>query len=824
VDTEPNTSRLLPFMKTKTALQWWLIVAASLMAAANVVSAASQAIYTDSWKDAGTNESASTIGSFSIGFSVPVDGVDLSEIDSNSQFFLYINSVEIASNTLGNAANYAAGNTSATFPITEQDSAGNEITNGSVTVNWTAATITVSGSATNDLLDEGANFAYNGQIFSPKSTRFSFEYYEVSLTLDASDNGGGTFNYDNPYVQVIGHNSGTDHKLPDDSGTNYFETGSERGVISVPELTINSPALDSKVYDADPVVNLIGTANDDVGLSSIQCYVNGDTTNPISIDQSYDLPTNEIAWTAEVDLSQFGQVGSNVISVIAQDLGGNQTTMSRTFLWIETNAAVVTVNPPGAGIVKGVKNGQVLQVNNGYAVTATSTNKNLIFWEWTDGSGDVLSSNASFEYFDEIGTLTNSAFPTLIANFVPSPFTNADLVGTYTGLFYDTSNGVAVSDAGYITVTVTEAGNFSGKLYLATTTSPFALSGQLAAAADGSNATAELRFKVSKSEYLEVKLLVATDPVLTNAGAATLGGFVNAFSDQTETNLIDSAVIQGELSRDNTNIVPGIYNMALSPVSGDPATGPGGYSYGSATVDKKGAVAIVLHLADGTSPAMTFSSSLAQDGTSPFYTSLYGGKGVILGWVQFPLAGISFQETVNWVKLPLADKYYTNGFASAPTISVALYIPPKVETNNHLYLGEYFIVDESYSGLSLPNETDTFVAFDLAKNTFSIATNTNKVTITLTPATGLLTGSFVDPAGSKASFTYHGLFLLNEFGLGFYVSTNKETGPIFLGIPLPPPPVVESGGTTIHNLPTPGPPEPPPMQTIPVAGPLPPPL
>ena len=173
---------------------------------------------------------------------------------------------------------------------------------------------------------------------------------------------------------------------------------------------------------------------------------------------------------------------------------------------------MVTVNPPGAGTVKGIKNGQVLQVNNGYNVTAAPANKAWIFSQWTDGSGDVLSSNATFEYFDDNGTWTNSSPPTLVGNFVPNPFTNAGLAGTYTGLFYDTNNGAEPSDAGYITVTVAETGSFSGKLYLATAASPFALSGQLAEAADGSNAVAELQVKVSKSEYLALNLSIATVP------------------------------------------------------------------------------------------------------------------------------------------------------------------------------------------------------------------------------------------------------------------------------------------------------------------------
>jgi hypothetical protein len=830
----PNTSWSFPYMKTNTTLLRWLLVAAGLLAACNIVSAATYlTIFTDSWKDAGTNESASTTGSFTINLSVPLGGVDLSEADSNSLFSLSIgideDTMQIISTNLGNAQFYSPGQTSATLALTALDGEGNEITNGSVTVSWTATNITVAGSTTGDLLGQGANFAYNSQYGSAKSSRFSIEYYEVILTLDASDNGGGTFTYDNPYVQVIGHNAQTTIKPADGSGTYYLETGSLIGadILTPPKLTISSPALNFKVYDANPVVDLIGNASDSLGITNIQCYVNGDTTTPVSIDQSYEFPTNQVSWTAEVDLSQFGQVGTNVISVVAQDVAGNQTVVSRAFLWIETNAAVITVNPTGAGAVKGIKNGQVLQVNNGYVVTATPANKNWIFSEWTDGSGDVLSSNATFEYFDLNGTWTNSSPPTLVANFVANPFNASGMAGTYTGLFdgglyyyYDLATDPR--DSGYITVTVTEAGNYSGKLYVAASATPCTLSGQFSVTPDGSMAMAESVVKVGKSELLDVNLMVGTGGDLT---VGTLQGTVSALYDPYQ---IDYAGIQGELLLSPSYVTPGHYNVYITPASTDPAAGPGGYSYGTATVGKNGEVGVVLHLADGASPAITFSSFVAQDGSCPLYASLYGGKGVILGWLEFQLApddpNLTLQGAVNWVKLPVEDKYYTNGFASAPNIYVELYLPPKVGTNNYGWPGEYFVIDQGFFGSSLPDETDVALTFDSAKNTFSVTNNTNKVAIALTPGTGLLTGSFVDPTDSKTAYSYVGVDI-DGYGYGFYMGTNKETGPIFIGIPefLPAITVLESGVTASHNFSGAVPPEPPSLQFTPASEPPPPP-
>ena len=83
--------------------------------------------------------------------------------------------------------------------------------------------------------------------------------------------------------------------------------------------------------------------------------------------------------------------------------------------------------------------------------------------------------------------------------------------------------------------------------------------------------------------------------------------------------------------------------------------------------------------------------------------------------------------------------------------------------------------------MSLPDETDVAVTFNPAKNTF---TDTSKVTITLTPSTGALTGSFY-PTGGKTSLKFNGV----EFGgaaYGFYTAADKETGPVWLGDPTDP--------------------------------------
>jgi hypothetical protein len=350
-------------------------------------------------------------------------------------------------------------------------------------------------------------------------------------------------------------------------------------------------------------------------------------------------------------------------------------------------------------------------------------------------------------------------------------------VGTYAGLFFNAS-GMKVINSGSISMKVTGAGGYTGQLYIAPASSPFGFSGQLAMSPNDLTAEAAFKIKVSGTEYLDVSVEVTN---ILDPDGAMLGGSVAAYSDPTETNLLDIANIQGKLCLNNTNVVPGPYNVSIPGHSSDPSYAPGGYSFGTATVSStlKGAVTLVLNLADGTSGAVSCSSFMARDGTCPFYHSLYGGKGVILGWLQFATNGSGAVQGFNstWLKEPLADKYYTKGFTldESGSPSGALYHPPKAGTNLFGTNALTFVVDPGFSDLSLPDETNFAVTFNPAKNTF---TDTNKVTLTLTPSTGALSGSFY-PEGGKTPLPFRGQ-VVGGVAYGFYADTNYQTGPVWL--------------------------------------------
>jgi hypothetical protein len=735
--------------------------------------------FTDSWKDTATTDyQAGTTGSGKLAISLPWVGVPaitssnviVSDIDSNSLFSISIgavgNPLPIVPGPFSAALKFTTNKNggSALFPILLTNGQGDMVSNGNLTVSWTATNIAVTAACDVDFAGEEAYLTNNSD--GMPGTQSLSGISEITLVL--GDNNGGLFTYDNTNVPLTGKNTQTIYTNGD--GTTFLmESGSMTGAadFTPPKVAITSPKAGFAVYNANSIITLEGTASDNVSVASIQYYLNGDTANPVEID-SDELPTNSLAWTNEVDFSQPpGHLGTNVVTVFAVDTSGNvSSNVSRTFLWISNNAATVSVNPPGAGTVKGITNGQTLQVGSGHNVTATPANKTWIFSQWTDGAGDVLSSSQTYDYIDTNGTLT--------ANFVNNPFTNATLAGSYAGLFFDAS-GVEPIDAGSISLKVTGTGGYSGQIYIAPTNMLFSFSGQLAMSPDDSTAGADFTLKVSKTEYLDVNLEITN---LSDPDAAMLGGSVAAYSDSTETNLLDTANIQGKLCLNNTNVVPGLYNVDI-PGSPDPSQAPGGYSFGTATVSSttKGAVSLVLDLADGTSAAVSSSSSMALDGTCPFYDSLYGGKGAILGWLQFATNGSgAVQDSSSWwVKEPVADKYYTNGFRiqEEGSPSGARYLPAKAGTNLFGATALTFVVDGGFTNLTLPNETDFAVTYNPAKNTF---TDTSKVTVALTNSTGRLSGSFY-PTNATTPLSFRGL-MVGGVGVGFYADTNYQTGPV----------------------------------------------
>jgi len=764
-------------MKIKTFLVRSFTVAAGLCAASNLVNAAPKATFTDSWKDTAvqavdpdtgdTNYVVKTTGSLS--FSISLPGIVGANFNPNTLVSLAITlgangPQTVFTNALLDDTNYTAGKKSVSLPILMADGTP---TVSKATVGWNATNITVTGSATSDLL--------GGELLFTNTVKSNFTVGGLVLTVDTTTGADGNPN-PNGSVTILPMGSQEVPLSEKNTTTLYTKTNADgsytplqAGSIAAtvdftpPTVSITSPAANAKFQAASPVVSLAGKASDKYGLASIVCYVNGDLANPIDINEVKSLPTtnsSSFSWTASVNLTN-GAAGTNKITVVVMNTLGDTGSASRNFILVVTNKAMVVVSPAGAGTITGIKNNQVLQGGNNYAVTAKPANAYWIFSQWVDGTNDAgtfLSGSASFEYLNVDDMLT--------AVFVPNPFYDTGLAGTYVGMFTDTSSQVDPTNSGYITLTVTPAGGYSGKLYLGQSASSFALSGQLTVS--GTSALASSTVKISKTESLDVSLSIVTDTDLQDQTNGTLSGEVASKTW--------SATLSGELAQANPDIVPGLYNVVISPHS-DATSGPGGYSYASATV-KNGAVTMVFNLADGTSPATSFSTFLTESGVCPVYASLYGGKGILFGALQFASDGtrtVTNASELSWVKWPMNNKFYTNGFNYTPAYT------PAVFGNS---FEQFNIFDWTAGNLSVDQNTAIgpfSITFNPLKNTLVDTNKADKVTLNLTASTGVLKGTVGGISGrgmalSPSASIPSAVDGTDGVGYGFYLGTNQQTG------------------------------------------------
>jgi len=333
----------------------------------------------------------------------------------------------------------------------------------------------------------------------------------------------------------------------------------------------------------------------------------------------------------------------------------------------------------------------------------------------------------------------------LEANFVTNPF--IPVAGTYHGLFY-VPNDAAEESSGAIVATVTGAGAFSAKLSLDGRS--YSFSGELSVTGEA--------VKTLPRRGLS-PLTLQLDLGLTN------GPLTGAISDGTWTaDLVADAAVY---STANPAPQAGKYTL-LIPGSENASAQPGGNGFGAVTVSDSGAVTFSGILGDGTPVSST--SIVTSEGQWPFYASLYGGKGSILGWLTFTnQGGISGQT--GWFKLQQATaKLYPGGFTNSAEVIGSIY----QYTNGLALLGF------TEGQLSLTNgDLAQSITNQVGLGPGTQATDQSAGKLTFTDSSGLFKGSVMNPETGKP-IAVNGIVLQNQnFGAGFFLGST-ESGSVLL--------------------------------------------
>ena len=205
----------------------------------------------------------------------------------------------------------------------------------------------------------------------------------------------------------------------------------------------------------------------------------------------------------------------------------------------------------------------------------------------------------------------------------------------------------------------------------------------------------------------------------------------------------------------------------LHGANGD-STLPEGNGYGTATVSRGGMVSFAGSLADGTK--ISRSVPLSQGGRWPLYVGLYNGQGSILGWMTFTNAANVGGELA-WTKPQTKARIYSSGFAWMTEANGMRYSPPGRESN---------VFGETSSSVVLALEGGDLAqgitnALTLnAANQVTKASLANKLTLSLTPSSGLFSGNQFIP-GTRKAVSFNGVILQGQTnGAGYFLGTDQS--------------------------------------------------
>lgn len=334
----------------------------------------------------------------------------------------------------------------------------------------------------------------------------------------------------------------------------------------------------------------------------------------------------------------------------------------------------------------------------------------------------------------------------------PNPF--VPVKGTYTGLFSE-PGGALPQSSGSFALATTPTGAFSASALLGTVR--YSARGKF----DGTgNAQAVFRHGAAA---LGVQFTLD----LTKETGQVTGTISNG--TWTASLLGNRLVYDG---RTSVASQAGQYTMVV-PGSGDTSAMPGGNSFAAMAVGKSGAVRMTGILADGTH--ISQSAWLSAAGDWPLYLPLYGGRGLLFGWVHFGQPPQALSGTVTWTKPDLSKaKYYPGGFTLNAAASGSTYTPPAAGTTV-LELNSTSLV---LSGGDLLQPVA--IPVTLLANNRVTGPLTNRVSIGFNAPSGFFSGRVLNPVTLKP-ILFSGVALQNTgVASGCFLDAGKS-GSVSLG-------------------------------------------
>lgn len=452
-------------------------------------------------------------------------------------------------------------------------------------------------------------------------------------------------------------------------------------------------------------------------------------------------------------------------------LAANSYTVDQFDVPVSVPGAITAIVPdPANGVSNPTVTFTVTNTDNSKFVTQPTVTPNgtLTFTPGFVGGTVTVGVQADNGEGTANGGVEMSASQTFTIYIPPNQFqavTAPNVSAPFTGLYYVT-NGVTVTNSGYVSLTLTNDGSFT--LNAVTVSSTNVVPGHFSVSTDTASVT-------NGNDVFEL-LLDTTTGTVTGSVTNTVG----IWNAELLTYLTTNA------------ITPGAYTLT-QPGFDDLSEGPVGYSVFTAGIDDHGVVTLAGFLADDT--AVSQVTAVSSNGYCPVFIPLYPNgnhaNGLLIGWLQFTndlsfTDSLSDDSSLTWCK-PLGATFtgdaYPAGFTNqAPVLASPYYSDAEYATNlldSSSSSGYGYIM---LSGADL-GANPVVAKVGITNNVITTISTPNitapNISLTITPGTGLIQGTYVDPKGFNN--TIEGVIFQNDaFASGFFTGANTNQCGMFM--------------------------------------------
>ncbi|HXR05794.1 MAG TPA: hypothetical protein VN765_00595, partial [Candidatus Acidoferrum sp.] len=373
--------------------------------------------------------------------------------------------------------------------------------------------------------------------------------------------------------------------------------------------------------------------------------------------------------------------------------------------------------------------------------------------------GSIAAAEAGTYQMVATNTYGSAATMPVALTLIPNPFTN--LLGNYYGLFSETPPQFRSSGLLTLTLTSPGLGTYTGRIQSAG--GSYGFSGGFSPLGQAAQSVSRGAGKTPLALALALDVSNGTQQIL---GTVTDGNWMASL----EADLAIYTASAPAPERGNYTAILDLGTNLVALPEGGTTNVPLGAGWGKVTVTPAGLASLAGTLPDNT-PVAPSAAGVSKYGQWPLYIPLYGAGtyGSLSGWVIFTnLLGQSLAGNAAWFRTNSSGKLHPHGFTNNVSIIGSTFNPGTAKTN---VLGRTnFLVTLSGGGLLVPLANDA----TLSRNG-KFATNgpgISRLALSVNTNTGIVTGSFLDPATGLAA-PISGVVLQQQTNAaGFFLSTN----------------------------------------------------